>query len=248
MVKHPRSRKRPPFIVLPRHQRGDEVVKLKGRIRRDAGDYGGRFTSHLVLDEPDRPDIYNLWFDFYFTGKDRFTIWNAEIVTARRAFWDAANSLAYERADAMRTPEEREADSRLEFEPASRSRTGKVLTYQMVKREPVRYEQFGGMSFFEKWEALEAEIVRNEPPTVFESFSLDRGYAYGIGLHIVLDAATIERATIELAIDRFRDVGETDWQAAAPVPRERLPSISEREAFAVLKPSPAPGRNMHLTE
>lgn len=231
------SRKRPPFIALPRHKRSDEVVKLRGRIRRDAGDYGGRFTSHLVLDEPERPNIYKQWFDFYFVGKDRFTIWNAEIVTVRRAFWDAANSLAYERADALRTPEEREADSRLEFEPASRSRTGKVLTYQMVKREPIRYAQFDGMTFFEKWEALEAEIVRNEPPTVFESFSLDRSYAYGIGLRIVLDAEVIDQAAIERAIDRFQAVGETDWRAAEPVPRARLPGVSEHEAFAALGPS-----------
>lgn len=239
-MKRRNSRKRPPFITLPRHKRSDEVVKLRGRIRRDAGDYGGRFTSHLVLDESERPDIYKQWFDFYFVGKDRFTIWNAEIVTVRRAFWDAANSLAYERADALRTQEEREADSRLEFEPASRSRTGKVLTYQMVKREPIRYEQFDGMTFFEKWEALEAEIVRNEPPTVFESFSLDRSYAYGIGLRIVLDAEVIDQAAIERAIDRFQAVGETDWRAAEPVPRERLPNVSEHEAFAAFSQSSEP--------
>jgi hypothetical protein len=239
-VKRRDSKKRLPFVALPRHRRSDEVIKLRGRIHRDAGDYGGRFTSHLVLDEPDRPDIYKQWFDFYFVGKDRFTIWNAEIVTARRAFWDAANGLAYDRADALRTPEECEAEAQLEFEPASYSRTGKVLTYQMVKREPVRYAQFGGMTFFEKLEALEAEIVRNEPPIVFESFSLDRSYVYGIGLRIVLDVEIIDRAAIDLAIDRFQAVGETDWRAAEPVPRERLPGVSEHEAFATLKQSSAP--------
>ena len=237
---HPK--KRPPFITLPRHRRSDEVIRLKGEIRRDADLYGGRFTSHHVLNEPGRPDLYNQWVDFYFVGSNRFTIWNAEIVTARRAFWDAANSLAYDRTDALVTPEEREADSRLEFEPASRSRTGKVLTYQMVKREPARYAQFGGMTFFEKWEALEAEIVRNEPPTVFESFSLDRSYAYGIGLRIVLDTEVIDRAAIELAIDRFQTVGEAEWRAAEPVPRARLPNVSEREAFATLRQSSAPNK------
>ncbi|MDO9047136.1 MAG: hypothetical protein Q7U66_05275 [Methylobacter sp.] len=47
-------------------------------------EYGGMFTSHLVLDEPGRPDLYSQWFDFYFPGQDRFTVWNAEIVTARK--------------------------------------------------------------------------------------------------------------------------------------------------------------------
>lgn len=220
------SKKRLSFVVLPRHRRSDEVIRLKGKIRRDADLYGGRFTSHHVLNEPGRPDLYNQWVDFYFVGSNRFTIWNTEIVTARRAFWDAANSLTHDRADALITPEEREAEAKLEFEPASYSRTGKVLTYQMVKREPVHYKQFGGMTLFEKWEALEAEIVRNEPPTVFESFSLDRSYAYGI----------------ELAIDRFLAVGETDWRAAEPVPRERLPGVSEYEAFAALAQSSAPDK------
>lgn len=235
-MKSGHSRKRPPFIALPRHRRSDAVVKLKGRVRRDAGDYGGRFTSHLILDEPGRPDIYKQWFDFYFVGTDRFTIWNAEIVTARRAFWDAAHSLAYDRADALRTQEERDVDSKLEFEPASRSRTGKVLTYRLAEREPVRYEQFGGLTFYEKWEALEAEIVRNEPPVVFESFSLDRSYVYGIGLRIVMDTEVINQAAIQLAIDRFLAVGETDWQALEPVLKERLPVVSEREALAAIGP------------
>lgn len=78
------KKKRPSFITLPRHKRSNEVIRLKGRIKRDSDEYGGMFTSHLVLDEPGRPDLYNQWFDFYFPGQDRFTIWNAEIVTARK--------------------------------------------------------------------------------------------------------------------------------------------------------------------
>ena len=93
MSRHHRKR-RPPFSSLPRHKRSDEVIRLKGKMRRDAAEYGGRFTSHLVLNEPGRPDLYNQWFDFYFPGMDRFTIWNAEIVTARQAFWDAAHNEA----------------------------------------------------------------------------------------------------------------------------------------------------------
>ena len=64
----------------------------KGKIRRDTAGYGGRFTSRFVLSEPDRPDLYSQWFDF--PGQDRFTIWNAEIVTARQAFWVAAHNEA----------------------------------------------------------------------------------------------------------------------------------------------------------
>ena len=80
------GKKHPPFTALPRHRRSEAVVSLKGKIRRDAGQYGGLFTSHLVLSEPGRPDLYCQWFDFYFPGKDRFTLWNAFIKTARQAF------------------------------------------------------------------------------------------------------------------------------------------------------------------
>lgn len=124
-MKFPGVKRRPPFVTLPRHKRSHEVIRLKGKMRRDAAEYGGRFTSRLVLNEPGRPDLYNQWFDFYFPGTDRFTIWNASFVTARKAFWDKAHDLAHTRVGAMLTPEEREENSNWEFVPAQRSSTGK---------------------------------------------------------------------------------------------------------------------------
>ncbi len=223
-----------PFATLPRHKRSNAVIRLKGKILRDAGEYGGRFTSHLVLNEPGRPDLYNQWFNFYFIGTNRFTLWNAYIVTASHAFWGAAQDLAYTRVAAMLTPEERAEDSKLEFVPAERSSTGKILSYQLADRKKKCFEQFGGLTFREQRQKVEAEIVRNEPPTIHESFKLDQKYEYGIGLHIVLDAEIINQTAIEAAIDRFIAVGETDWQSAHPVPRERLPTVSEKEALAAI--------------
>jgi len=231
---HRFQKKRPPFISLPRHKRSDEVLRLKGRIKRDADEYGGMFTSHLVLDEPDRPDLYNQWFDFYFSGLDRFTIWNAEIVTARKAFWDGAHELAHQRTAAMLTPEERSAESVMEFEPAEFSKTGKVLGYRLVEQQKIQYEKFGGLTFFEQWEKLESDIVREAPPTIHELFRLDRRYAYGIGLYIVLDVDVIDRTAIEQAITQFREMGETDWQAPNQVARERLPVVSEKAALTAI--------------
>jgi hypothetical protein len=223
------------FITLPRHKRSDEVIRLKGRIKRTSAEYGGMFTSHLVLDEPGRPDLYNQWFDFYFPGQDRFTLWNATIVTARMAFWDAVNDLAYQRTTDMLTPEELAAEPTMEFEPAEFSKTGKVLTYKLVERDKPKYEKFGGLTFFEQWEKQESEVARAAPPTIYESFRLDRNYAYGIGLSIVLDVGVIDRAAIEQAIIRFREIGEIDWQADYPVPREKLPFVSEKEALAAIQ-------------
>lgn len=234
-MSHRFQKKRPRFVDLPRNKRGNAVIRLKGKMRRDAAEYGGTFTSHLVLSEPGRPDIYNQWFDFYFPGKDRFTLWNASIRTAKMAFWDAAHDLAYQRTAAMLTPEENEEDSKMEFEPASKSSTGKILTYTLVEKEKVRYDKMGGLTFHEHWEKLDFEIVRNEPPIVYESFKLDKSYVYGIGLHIVLDVEVIDRAAIEAAIGKFQELGETGWQSTIPVPRERLPMVSEKEALAEAK-------------
>lgn len=248
---HRYAKKRPPFFTLSQHKRRDEVIRLKGRIKRDSNEYGGMFTSHLVLDEPDRPDVYNQWFDFLFIGQDRFTIWNAAIITAQQAAWDAAHGLAYERMMAMMTPEEKSAWNSLElFEPAEVSSTGKVLSYTLTKRKAMRFKSFGELSFFEQWEKLESEIIRDEPPTIYESFRLDRSYAYGIGLHIVLDVDVINRAAIEQAITRFRVIGETDWQAANPVPHERLPVMGQKEALSALHDN-GDGvctRSVHITQ
>lgn len=113
MSRHHRTR-RSPFVSLPRHERSDERIRLKGKIRRDTAEYGGRFTSSLVLNEPGRPDLYKQWFDFYFPGVDRFTIWNAEIVTARQAFWDVAHNEAFSRAYAALGDVDLNRESKLE--------------------------------------------------------------------------------------------------------------------------------------
>jgi hypothetical protein len=81
---------------------------------------------------------------------------------------------------------------------------------------------------------LTEEIVKHEPPKVFESFTTDHSYRYGIGLNVVIHAEEINRATIEKAIYRFRTIGETDWQAAEPVPRNELPYESANMAIKKL--------------
>ena len=143
-------KQRPPFSSLPRHKRSDEVIRLKGKMRRDAAEYGGQFTSHLVLNEPGRPDLYNQWFDFYFLGMDRFTIWNAEIVTARQAFWDAAHNVASSRTYAALGDADLDRESKLKFEPADVSRTGKVLTYRMVCKTACKTFQVSGVISVQK--------------------------------------------------------------------------------------------------
>ncbi len=218
----PRQLSRPPFVSLPRHRRGDAVIRLKGEMRRAAGEYGGRFLSDVLMRDPDQADRDMHWLDFYFPGSDRFTLWNAEIVTASLAFSDAVRNAAYARAwDAM-SDADQERESTRSLEPADRSRTGKVLSYPWVQREPVRYAQFDGRTFSEQVDLLEASIPDNEPPAIHASFRIDRSFVHGIGLYIVVDEPRIDQATVEAAIDRFLALGETDWVSPEPVARERL--------------------------
>jgi hypothetical protein len=44
-------------------------------------------------------------------------------------------------------------------------------------------------------------------------FRLDRRYAYGIGLYIVLYVKVIDRTAFEQATTQFREMGKTIWQA-----------------------------------
>ena len=206
-----------PFVSLSRRKRREAYIILRGKIRRATSLYGGLFTSHLVLDES-RPAFFNQGFSVYFLGSDRFTIWNATITTANSAFWASVWSMAYDRSASLLTPEELKETCKLEY-------LIKGLSYP-------KYEKLGGMTFHEHIKKLEMEIVRREPPAVYESFKTDTSYRYGIGLDIVIDAGSINRVTIEETLKRFYAIGEKDWQASEPVPRKNLPFESESEALA----------------
>jgi hypothetical protein len=211
------EKKRCSFVSLPRHKRSDVFIKLKGEIKREAAQYGGMFTSPLILDESHESQ----WFDFYFLGLDKFTLWNATITTTKLALQDAAHDLAYNQTVEMMTAEELGAECKMEFVPADRSKTGKILTYRMIEQEKKRYEQFGGLTFFEQLEKLEAKIIAESPPAIYEYFQTDLSYRYGIGLHIVIDAEVINRTVIERTIVKFRELGEQNWQAKNSVFSER---------------------------
>jgi len=234
-------RKYTPYSDLSAHRRRDAFIRLRGKVLGGTPTYGGKFTSHQVLDEPGRPDLFNQWFDFLFLGLDGRTIWNAEIITARRRLWDEVKALAWDRATALMTEEEKETEFRLDFEPILHSR-GKM--YRLRPREEHHYEAFGGLTFRDYKERVMAEIIRDEPPAIHESFRTDRTYRYGIGLHLVVDAEAMDRSIIEAAITRFYKLGEVDWSPSQPVPCERLPHETEDAALAALHAESAGGDNV----
>jgi len=223
-----KRKKRTPYCHLPRRKQRDSLIRMRQKILNESSVYGGQFTSHHVLDEPNRPAIYNQWADFYFLGSDGLTIWNATIVTAVCEFWDTVEDIAHAKAWEMLTPEEQSAQAEIRFEPIWSN--GQRM-YRLMERPDIFHEKFGGLTYSDYQKKLTEEIIQNEPPEIFESFATDRSYRYGIGLNMVIHVSEINRVTIEEAIRRFREVGETDWRAEKPLPRKELPFESADTAY-----------------
>jgi hypothetical protein len=220
-----------PFVELSRRQRRDLYVRLRSKIERKASIYGEKFTSDLVLDEPGRPRLYKQWFDFYFLGSDGITIWNTFIRTAADEFWSQASSLASVRVMSLLSDEQKEQEYKKPRWEGPFMEDGEKY-YLMAEREEQAYACFGGLTSTEYKQKCEREIIENEPPAIYESFKIDRSYEYGIGLKAVVLADEINRDVIEMTIERFRQMGETDWQSEHPVPREALPVETQDTALS----------------
>ncbi len=200
-----------PFVNLPRHRRRSAVIALKGRMLRNAPHTGSAlFDSHHLLIDPDEPQRVHEWVDIVFPGLDRFTIWNAEFITTHLAKLDAASNAAHEQTTAQL------AQMGLAYEPSWTShlippkRPGEMRMYRMEFAPELRYDALGGQTYREACDALQMKLMQTLP-TPPERFEIDRGYAYGIGLHAVVNVATLDTAAIEQTIARFRALGESDW-------------------------------------
>ncbi|SBW10971.1 conserved hypothetical protein [uncultured delta proteobacterium] len=226
-------RKLRPFVTRSNRKRASEVIKLRNKLRLRRHIYGGRFIGTSDLVDPERPILYKQEAQVFFPGTDKRVLWNVQIATARKAFWDEVGDMALKRTAAMLPREKGPFDIRDMFEPVSFNAWGQATSYTMRERNET-YEELGGMTRREFEAQLEKKIIASEPPEIYESFSIDRGYEYGIGLHVVVDSEMIDRETVERVIDRFFAVGETDWRAESPVPRDRLPFETEMEALMTI--------------
>lgn len=197
---------------------------------RDTPIYGGLLSSHLVLDDLGRPDIYRQWFDVLFLGLDGRRIWNATVTAGGLAFWERIQNLASEQTRSHLTEAEPGEEYRRKSAPALYD--GRQKVYRMIRPEPCRHAALDGLTIREYEERVASEILHDTSPQIHESFRLDRSYRYGIGLVIVVDSLSVDRVAIERSIRRFRDLGETDWRSPEPIPRNHLPFQTEAEAMA----------------
>ena len=221
------------FVTRSNRKRASAVIKLKNKLRFQRHIFGGRFIGDSDIINPDRPVLYRQEASAFFPGTDKRVLWNAHIITACKAFWDEVGSLAFDRVWGVTPKEEKERDIFDDFEPVSFNAWGQATAYRMRERNE-SHEAFGGLTRREYKAKLEKEIIANEPPEIYESFTTDDAYEYGIGLKVVVDAEQIDREIVELVIDRFLAVGETDWRAESPVPRDRLPFETEMDALMTI--------------
>lgn len=220
------------FMELSRNKRGDIVTMVKGRISKNSPYYGGKFTSHLVLDTVDDAQ----WFDFLFTGRDRTIFWNAYIETAKSEFNTKISDMAHDRVLDQLSPDEFSSYVKFEFEPCEWSNTGKATLYKMKPKPEVRYEKFGGLTVMEQMKKVENDILNNEPPDIYERFELNYSYKFGIGLTMIVDVDKIDKSVIESAIDKFLEMGCVDWVSQNPVDKSKLldsPNIGYTSSNAV---------------
>lgn len=219
-----------PFSKLSRHKKRDLYIRLRNTIRRTATDYGENFTSYLLLNEPDKPEWSNQWFDFYFLGLDGVTIWNAVLDTANNAYWEAIRDLAFEEAYRLCPKERDDFDLKTLFIPEYHPITGKKLHY--VMREPESRPELGNRTFSKFVADYSSTLIREDTGNtapIFESFHTDTSYRYGVGLYAIMDVPHLNAEVIETMIEKFRSLGETDWQSPTPVERSRLPDDTFEE-------------------
>jgi hypothetical protein len=176
------------------------------------------------LDESGRPDICNQDFEFYFLGLDGHTIWNCHLETAASDYWEKIDALAFEKSwelysedDALRV--------RDGFIPVYCDTSGRLLHYTM-RGQPNRPE-FGGKTRSEFVDEYATKLIREDvgdTAPIFPRFEIHKDYAYGLGLHAVLDLPVINREVIEAMITHFQSFGEQAWQDVKPVERCNLPT------------------------
>lgn len=198
-----RQRKIKPFGQMSRHRQRDAYIRVSNQIRRAAPVLGGKFTTHDYLHGQ------NGWIDACFLGRKAPVFYNLTLETTRYAYkeavwdqaWEQSYDLAPERGPsildcAMKDP-----------------KTGNYITQA---REPYRHPELDDLTRIEWVQRQLPTIADAKTIQVFEEWSLQHDYAYGIGLHATIDAPFLTIDTVNAFIDRFMRI-EADCHD--PMPR-----------------------------
>lgn len=189
---------KPRFIDRTRRHRAEEVFKLKHRIAE------GKFKNFSSWD---RFGDGLSWADIYFIGSDKWTLWNATMMTIADAKKNAISTAAWDQAYDALSDEDRKRLPKLKFEAIS-DRPGYSI---LVEQEQPTFPQFDGRTLSEQTKFLE-DILDVE---VFEKVEFDYSYQYGIGLDVVMDVPLLTVDILTDFVDRFvKD--EREWVSTIP--------------------------------
>ena len=210
------SRRHRPFTALSRRKRRQKVFTLKQQIHRERARCGGLFYDYCDTEYYRRhPEHPWCWSDIFFTGHDPAVLWNAEIITAQLAREDLISDRVFDEAWQQLSDAERLVEARFETRPYYNSQ-GKHVGSTLLHQEKPRYARFNGLTFNEYTEQREAEILSTQPPAVYCGYKILPGFAYGIGLRMVVDAEALTVDVINAAIEEFKARGERAWQSPEP--------------------------------
>lgn len=202
-----------PFVSLPRHRRRSAVIALQGRMLRNAYYTGSSlFDSHQMLIDPEEPDRLHMWVDIVFPGLDRFTLWNAEFITTEMAKRDLARARSHDEISALLEAANEKYESGWTARLIPRKHPGEQRMYRAEFAPEKQYDCLNGQTYFQACMASEEKLMQSLPNPP-ERFEIDRDYAYGVGLHAVIDVKTFDTPAIEQTITRFRELGERNWVA-----------------------------------
>jgi hypothetical protein len=225
-----------PFSELSRHKQRDLYIRLRGKINHSKNRYSKNFLSTIVLDEPNRPALFDQYATFYFLGLDGHTIWSTYLFSANREYWHSIDELASQKASELRPERDfKFKDWLIPVYDANGKKTHAVM------REQKPHPEFGNKTRSQFTDEYAGKLIREDTgktAPVYEEFRIEPGFEYGVGLYITIDAPTINIDTIETAIARFRALGETPWKSSMPVPHAHLPKDTFANLAAEFKTPP----------
>lgn len=205
------NRKYTSFISLSRRKRRAKTLKIKTLINRERDTWGG-----LFYDECDHATAVAsgnwCWSDIVFLGHDPAVFWNTEIITANVAFADAVEEAAFNEAMLLL-----EATGKQKVVLSDNS-PGNITGHTLLRRPGQTYTIFNGLTFNDFIDIRALEIARDAPPAVYCGYHILPGFAFGIGLKMVVEADVLSQTLIEATIQDFLAHRERNWVSDIPSP------------------------------
>ncbi len=175
-----------------------------------------------TLDKDELNNDTRHWVDVYFPSKkDPSILWNATVITCLQDLDDKAYHQAHDDALKRITEEEFQDIINPEMIPVI-GKNGKIIGHQIVFKEQNKKEEFSGRTYYEEIDFQKEQNIQKGIFDIHEKYEIYKGYAYGIGLMIVVNEKTLNQEAVERAIEKFYRRGEKDWINETPVDKKEL--------------------------